>query len=300
VSRTLVPLILVGSAGASLLLNELRWFARRPLVVRLAPYAAGARPRPRSATLGAAIRDSIAPLAQDIGARFTGLLGVTEETSVRLDRIHSPLSVVQFRTRQLSWSVVACTAASLTTLVVGLPSPLVVLLLAGSPVLAFLVVEQQLAKASSAWSGRVRLELPVVAEQLGMLLSAGYSLGGALNRIARRGQGSCGRDLLRVCARIRQGLSDLDALREWADRADVAALDRLVGVLALNREAGDLGQLISEEARSVRREVHRDLVDRIERRSQQVWVPVTVATLVPGVLFLAVPFVDALSAFTSE
>jgi tight adherence protein C len=300
VSRTLVPLILVGTAGASLLLAELRWFARRPLVARLAPYVAGARPRSRYATLGAAIRDSIAPLAQDIGARITRLLGVTDETSVRLDRIHSPLSVIQFRTRQLGWSVVACTAAALTTLVAGLPPPLAVLLLAGSPVLAFLVVEQQLAKASSAWSGGVRLELPVVAEQLGMLLSSGYSLGGALNRIARRGQGRCGRDLGRVCARIRQGLSDLDALREWADRADVAALDRLVGVLALNREAGDLARLISEEARSVRREVHRDLVERIERRAQQVWVPVTVATLVPGVLFLAVPFVEALSAFTSE
>jgi hypothetical protein len=28
-----------------------------------------------------------------------------------------------------------------------------------------------------------------------------------------------------------------------------------------------------------------------------VWIPVTVAALVPGVLFLAVPFVDALRLF---
>jgi tight adherence protein C len=81
-----------------------------------------------------------------------------------------------------------------------------------------------------------------------MLLSVGYSLGGALARLARRGQGVCGADLRRVCARVRQGMSDLDALREWAGRADVDALNRLVSVLALNREAGDLGRLISEEA----------------------------------------------------
>jgi hypothetical protein len=50
----------------------------------------------------------------------------------------------------------------------------------------------------------------------------------------------------------------------------------------------------------VRAEVHRDLVERIEKRAQQVWVPVTVATLVPGLLFLAVPFADALRLFTGS
>jgi hypothetical protein len=102
-----------------------------------------------------------------------------------------------------------------------------------------------------------------------------------------------------VCGRIRQGLSEVDALREWAAVADVDALDRLIAVLALNREAGDLGRLISEEARAIRREVQRELVETIEKRSQQVWIPVTVATLLPGVIFLAVPFVEALRLFAS-
>ena len=75
-------------------------------------------------------------------------------------------------------------------------------------------------------------------------------------------------------------------------------LDRLVAVLALNREAGDLGRLIAEEARAIRRDVQRELIETIERRGQQVWIPVTVATLVPGVLFLAVPFIEALRLFS--
>ena len=70
-------------------------------------------------------------------------------------------------------------------------------------------------------------------------------------------------------------------------------------MLALNRQAGDLGRLIGEEARSIRRDVHRELVETIERRAQQVWVPVTVATLVPGLIFLAVPFVEALRLFST-
>ena len=168
---------------------------------------------------------------------------------------------------------------------------------AGGPVLAFLVVEQQLATRSDQRKRRLFLELPVVSEQLGMLLSAGFSLGAALNRLAMRGAGASGQDLRRVVARIRHGVSEVDALREWATVADLDALTRLVAVLALNREAGDLGRLIAEEARSIRRDVQRELIEQIERRSQQVWIPVTVAALVPGAIFIAIPFVEALRAF---
>jgi hypothetical protein len=68
-------------------------------------------------------------------------------------------------------------------------------------------------------------------------------------------------------------------------------------VLALNGEAGDLGRLISEEARAVRREVHRSLAADLDRRSQQVWIPVTVATLIPGTLLLAIPFLAAMRLY---
>ena len=42
------------------------------------------------------------------------------------------------------------------------------------------------------------------------------------------------------------------------------------------------------------------LIETIERRGQQVWIPVTVAALVPGVIFLAVPFIDALRLFANS
>jgi Flp pilus assembly protein TadB len=133
-----------------------------------------------------------------------------------------------------------------------------------------------------------------------MLLAAGYSLGGALNRLAARGQGTCGTDLRVVVHRIRQGLDEVGALREWSDRVEVDALHRLVSLLALNNEAGDLGRLVSDEARSLRSDVHRRRVELIDRRAQQVWVPVTVAALVPGVLFLAVPFIEALRLYGGQ
>jgi hypothetical protein len=99
--------------------------------------------------------------------------------------------------------------------------------------------------------------------------------------------------------RIQHGLSEQEALREWADVVRVPAVDRLVAVLALSRDATDLGGLVADEARSARRDAHRRLLETIERRTQQVWIPVTVATLVPGVLLLAVPFVQALRIFSA-
>jgi hypothetical protein len=49
----------------------------------------------------------------------------------------------------------------------------------------------------------------------------------------------------------------------------------------------------------VRQEVHRSLVETIERRAQTVWIPVTVATLVPGVLLMAVPFLSAMRTWSA-
>jgi len=289
-------------AGVTLLLSQLRWFSRPALVQRLRPYSPGGMAGPdRSGLLSVeSFRDVIGPVSRQVGERLARLFGVSEELAVRLQRVHSPMDVTAFRVRQLGWSVAAVGIAVLVALAARPTAGVVLLLLLGSPVLAFLVLEQQLATASDRWRRRLLLELPVVSEQLAMLLSAGFSLGSALNRLAVRGDGACARDLQRVATRIRHGLSEIDALREWADVARVEALDRLVPVLALNREASDLGRLISDEARAIRRDVHRGLIETMERRGQQVWIPVTVATLIPGVIFLSIPFIEALSLFSGS
>jgi tight adherence protein C len=288
-------------AGSTLLLSELRWFRRRPLVDRLAPYVpGGAAARRRGAIMSAAsFGQVVGPLARAVGARVARVFGVTEALAVRLERVHSPLDVTAFRVRQLAWAVAGLVGGTLAALALGVGGLLALLFVVGGAALGFLVVEQRLAAESAAWQRRIFLELPVVSEQLGMLLGAGYSLGAALSRLAARGKGACGQDLVRVTGRVRQGLTEVQALREWAAVVDVDALDRLVSVLALNRQAGDLGRLVGEEARAIRRDVHRELVEAIERRGQQVWIPVTVAALVPGVIFLAVPFVEALRLFAN-
>lgn len=288
--------------GVALLVAPLRWFRRPPLVTRLRPYApGGASHAPREGAFSiASLREIATPLSTAIGERLARMLGVGEELAVRLRRIHAPLDVAAFRIRQLGWSLVAVVLAAGGALAVGLPAAPTLVLLLVAPLLAFLVLEQQVVAASEARQRRLLLELPVVAEQLGMLLSAGWSLGAALGRLGERGHGVAAEDLRDVTTRMRQGLSDVAALREWADLAGVDALGRLVGVLSLNREASDLGALVAEEARAIRRDVHRELLEAIERKGQQVWIPVTVAALVPGAILIAVPFIHAMRAFAGS
>jgi len=81
---------------------------------------------------------------------------------------------------------------------------------------------------------------------------------------------------------------------------EIAGPDLADFTSTLRRDTSDLGRLISEEARSIRRDVQRELVETAERRGQQVWVPVTVAALLPGVLFLAIPFMAALDLFSGS
>jgi tight adherence protein C len=289
-------------AGTALVLSRARWFARRPLVDRLRPYApGGATAGARAGLLSVeSFRDVVGPLSRELGAKVARLFGVDEDIATRLERVHASIGVTEFRVRQLVWSGVGFAVGSIVAAATGLPGAVGLLFVIGLPLLIFLVVEQRLASESARWQRGVFLELPILAEQLGMLLSAGYSLGAALNRLATRGKGNCGRDLARVCGRVRQGLGEVDALREWSALEQVEALDRLVSILVLNREAGDLGRLIAQEARSIRRDVHRELVETVERRGQQVWIPVTVATLVPGVIFLAIPFIEAMRLFTQS
>lgn len=298
-TRSLGLLSLTLWVGTTLVLSELRWFSRRPMTDRLRPYGPGGMGRSgRSGILSfESFTSALRPLSKALGERLARMSGVSEDLAVRLARIHAPVDVTDFRVRQLGTSVAGFGAAALFVGALGPPAPIALLVLVGGPVLTFLVQEQRVALASTRWQRRLFLELPVVAEQLALLLSAGYSLTSALNRLAQRSSGACGADLRRVCARLRQGLSEADALWEWATVAKVGALDRLVPVLALNRETSDLGRLMAEEARAIRRDMHRELIEAAERRGQQVWIPVTVATLVPGVIFIGVPFVEALRRF---
>lgn len=299
-SRVLVAAGLLVWVGATVLLSAMARFSRPTLAERLRPFTPGTVAQPASGILSVeSFREVLAPLARYVGDRLSAAFGVVEPVEVRLRRIHSRVDAAGFRTRQMAIAVVAMVVAAVVAGFFRPPPALSLFLVVGAPLAAFLVAEQRLASASEKWQRSLANELPVVSEQLAMLLNAGCSLGSALARIAGNGQGCMATDLKAVVNRVRHGVSESQALREWAEVARVDAVHRLVAVLALNTEATDLGRLVSAESRAARRDLHRRTLEVIERRAQQVWVPVTVATLVPGVILLAVPFLAALKLFSN-
>ena len=289
--------------GTTLILSSWSRLARPSLTERLRPFnpggAAAWNERSGANAAGTGLGEVLVPLAKDIGDRLARAFGVAERVERRLTRVHSSTPAGVFRTRQIAISIGASMGAAVVAALAGAPPAVAAFMVIGAPALAFLIIEQRLARRSEEWQRATARELPVMAEQLAMLLNAGFSVGAALQRLSERSNGCVARDLERVTNRVQQGLSEGAALQEWSDLAGVEGVRRLVSVLTLHSEAADLGRLVSSEARSARRELHRRTVEAIERRAQQVWVPVTVATLVPGAILLAVPFLAALHEFAN-
>lgn len=294
---------IVGWVGLALVLSTVPWFSRPQLVARLQPYSVtfmgrspGSRMDPNAWSV-AAMLEAVRPAAAVWGERIARVIGPRTPLTARLRQAHVQVDVTEFRVRQLGWVVVGTGLGLVAAVAITAPGVVAIAMGLASGAAAFLAVEQQLVHRIERRHGLVRRELPVIAEQLGMLLASGYSLVGAAERLARRGGGATARDLSIVVARVGQGADIHHALREWSERVDVDGVRRLVAILALDRHAADLGQLVADEARSLRRDLHRDLVAQIDRRAQQVWIPVTVATLLPGAVLIGIPFSAALSGF---
>ena len=281
-------------AGTGLLLSALGIVRRPTLPTRIRPYVALATRGGPGTGPGRP-----APLGLVVGERLGRLLRSTEPLERRLRRVHHRLDLATFRFRQLSHAVLALGFAgvALATMPIGLDPRVAGILVLGTPLAVFAAHEQALALTDRAQTRQVVRELPVLAEQLAMLLASGRSVSAAIDRIGERGRGPGAADLRRVTRRIQQGIDERDALREWADLRPTVGVSHLVSVLTLAREATDLDRLVDQEAATIRADAHRELLAELERRAQQVWVPVTVATLLPGSLLLLVPFLDALRLF---
>ena len=281
--------------GVMLLSTAFRWGRHRPLASRVAPYRGAGRVADAGGTrVGLALA---IPLAETVDRLLGRLSEAHDELDHRLRRIGSPLDPIAFRRQQLGGAAAGLGVGLVAVIAVRPPWPGALVAVAATGLVGLLWPEQRTRTASARVRRALEQELPLVLEQLATMLDAGLSVHGTLQRIADRGSGPCAPGFADVCARLRHGVPDRVALDEWAAVAGVPGAGRLCTLLTLG--APDLGRLLETEAGQLRRDAHRRLIERIERRSQQVWIPVTVATLVPGVLFLAVPFIEALRLYSA-
>lgn len=297
-SRLAVLALLPLWAGASLLLGAVPAMRRGSLSRRLLPHVPGATVVVGPNAPGGSLRSVVEPVAVEWADCLARAVGLGDDLRRRLALVGDDRSPSTFRIRQAGLAVATTIAVAALAGAAGTPPALVLGVGPVGGLLTFLAVDESLSQRARRERSRRRDELPVVAEQLGMLIAIGYSVPAALARLGERGRGRTSADLRRVVASIAQGVDEVTALRSWADLVDLDGAHRLVSVLALHRSTTDLGRLISQEARAIRDELHRELLASLERRTQQVWIPVTVATLVPGVMFLLVPFLAAVRSFT--
>lgn len=279
--------------GTGLVLSSVGVVRRPALITRLRPYLV-AGPEEAAPT-----GRRLASLGLVVGDRLGRVLRSTEPLDRRLRRAHHCLDPAAFRFRQLSHSVLGLGLAGvvLAALPIRLDPPIAAALVLLTPLAVFGAHEQALSGADRARTRRVVRELPILAEQMAMLLASGRSVSAAIAHLGDRGRGPGAADLRLVTRRVQQGVDERDALWEWAELRPTPGVTHLVSVLTLAREATDLDRLVDQEAATIRADAHRELLAELERRAQQVWVPVTVATLLPGSLLLLVPFLDALRLF---
>lgn len=284
--------------GTALLLSGLPAFNRESLPVRIAPYLPQLRPHTSRTEHGTALVAVLAPIAESLGNKLSRLSGIRTDLRARLAAAGRAQSPSEFRLAQFSHALIAFGVASVAILALRPNAAFALMALVGTPILVALMEEQRLESAVEQRREQTEAELPVIAEQIAVLLASGMSLGATLDRIASRGSGVVASELGVVQRQVRHGSSETEALRSWAQRSRSEGVDRLVAVLAMHREAADLGGMLATESRSIRAAAHRRLVESIERRAQLVWVPVTVATLVPGLILIGVPFVSAMTRIT--
>lgn len=277
--------------GTILVLQTNRTLTRKPLVLRVQPYVRGAKQLPQ-------IEES-RPVLEQFAIKWNQWLRTSQSLKHKLDIIDSDETVRDIRSQQLLIGVLSFSLSTTVVAAISLPLFIAILAISATTSLSILIIEQRINRQVSHWRWLESRELPVIAEQTAMLLSSGYSVRSAISRLADQSSGAIAHDLIRVNIRIQQGLDEQHALQEWAARIAIPEVDQFVSVLSLNRQSTNLSRLVAEQARGARRHLHRELLTTIEKRAQQVWIPVTVATLVPGSIFLAIPFIAAIRSLTT-
>jgi len=138
---------------------------------------------------------------------------------------------------------------------------------------------------------------PLLVEHLAMLAGHGFAMNEAFDRLERRWRHSAiGDDLAGLCRRLAQGVDPAVAVADWAAANRFPPGRRLADALRATATSSDCERVLWQLGRAERERNLVALIHRFQVREQQVWIPVTVAALVPGMLLLVLPFARALHA----
>lgn len=141
--------------------------------------------------------------------------------------------------------------------------------------------------------------LTELVELTSILVNSGRSVNSALRRVAQDDAHPWSPHLRNVLSAADRGGIVGEELVKLANVVDVPNFERFAELVRLHVNTPELGQLLHAELSTLRRNRHLKLVETLEIRSQLVWIPVSIAILIPGTILLAIPLINSLKFFSA-
>ena len=279
--------------SAGLLLAASGWLrTRRPtLDQRVVPYVRDVHPQivgPARATgvVGAVFGPSVRRVGDLVGE----VLGGSASVSRRLVRLGSPMSVDDFRIRQVLWGTAGLGGGVVVAVVLWSGGrsgvPVLLLICVFGFVGGVLWCDQHLSSQVTAREREMQAEFPVVADLLALAVAAGESPVAGLDRIMRVCHGALADELAGVIADVRTGTPMADAFDALATRTGVTSIARFAEGLAIAVDRGTpLVDVLHAQAADVRESGRRELIEAGGRKEVTMMIPVVFLILPVTVVF---------------
>jgi tight adherence protein C len=140
--------------------------------------------------------------------------------------------------------------AVLSVLVLSVPSPLVVIALAG---LGFRMPDFWLSKRIKARQLAVQRALPDTLDLLTICVEAGLGFDAAIGRVVEKRDDELSREFGRVLTEMRMGRSRREALRSLSERTDVRDVNTFVGAIIQSEQLGvPISRVLHTQAEQMR------------------------------------------------
>lgn len=264
---------------------------RRALLYERVTAYLGAGPQPQY-PLGTRLVSWLSPMWERLGS-------TTISVENRLDQIGEG-TVERFRIEQTVAAIVGLGIGAVAATVMNTVRTIAVyhwlLLVLLGFVAGMLIWDRQLTYRARRITERISHQVADTAELLALSVSAGESIPNALHRVQRVSGYELGRQLKTVLDAIESGVPVSRALAALATQTRSAQLARLLDTLtsAIDRGA-PLAQTLREQARDLRDEARRNLIESGGRKEIAMLFPVVFIILPITVVFALYPGLVALT-----
>ncbi|MDA8195868.1 MAG: type II secretion system F family protein [Actinomycetota bacterium] len=145
---------------------------------------------------------------------------------------------------------------------------------------------------------RVEIEsnLPLEIEKLALYLGSGLSLNSSFYRLAQTSSEQTRPVFTFIAQGLLSGISTNEVLEECYQRFPTESIRRITNLLSGGASGGDLVRVTREEAANQRSARHLGALAKMEKVTQSVWIPITIAALLPGIAIVFIPFFSILTS----